>query len=408
LTQLLEVSNPKYFNRPELSIKFMDIFLNIFSYVSPLINQLRPRDISIILRAILGTGYNDKKFLHLLSTVYLKYTEKEDFQKLIYMMYYFAVCDLENSIFAKKALENLNLNLICIQNYLDGHESLENLVGLYDKQFIKIMNDNYMKNVENIKDKLKYFERIQSSEEDIFNVFDTSIKMVWSMTFFISKLKDIEPENLKEFINSGIKILNYIISNLNALSEEDTGVKIKILKSNVDKIFQSYLFLAVNGEKFKIQNNINLDFLKLKDIEIIDTTEDVYNYDKFLLFKQTVKNVINNTQEKCEEFTYEEDYSDITNYNVFKYLKADFFRIKEEENLNKFTEIIFINDPYDYFDISMNYSGYNKFRKILCSALNLKFVEIDYSEFLIFYKDIEINERNNDQLVADFLHFKLS
>lgn len=386
----------------------MDIFLNIFTYVSPLINQLRPRDISIIIRAILGTGYNDKKFLHLLSTVYLKYTEKEEFQKLVSMIYYFAVCDLENSIFAKKALENLNLNLICIQNYLDGHENLENLIGLYDRHFIKIMNDNYMKNVETMKDKLKYFERIQSSEEDIFYVFDSCIKMMWSMTYFISKLKDLQPENMKEFINTGIKILNYIISNLNTLSEEDTGVKIKILKSNVDKIFQSYLFLALNGEKFKIKTNINLDFLKLNNIEFIDTTEDVYEYDKFLEFKRRVKNVINNTVEKCEEFIYEKDYTDITDYNVFKYLKADFFRIKEGENLNKFTEIIFINDPYDYFDISMNHSGYNKFRKILCSALNLKFVEIHYPEFLIFYKDIEISEDNFDQLVTDFLNFKLS
>jgi hypothetical protein len=89
------------------------------------------------------------------------------------------------------------------------------------------------------------------------------------MTYFISKLKDLQPENMKEFINTGIKILNYIISNLNTLSEEDTGVKIKILKSNVDKIFQSYLFLALNGEKFKIKTNINLDFLKLNNITSI-------------------------------------------------------------------------------------------------------------------------------------------
>jgi hypothetical protein len=150
--------------------------------------------------------------------------------------------------------------------------------------------------------------------------------------------------------------------------------------------------------------------LKLTNLELIDNNDEIYDYHNFLIFKKKIGQfLVSTTEMECLEVEYEEDFSDISNYDVFKYLKCDFVRIKENpKDGEKVTELIFINNPYDYFEVSMNYTGYNKFRKNLCGMINLKFIEIDYSEFVLFNKDIKISEENYQHLVQDFISIKLS
>lgn len=405
---LLDTSFPKYYNRPELSIKFTDLFMNIFSYLNSEINSLKARDINYIIKGMINTGYNDKKFLHLLSTVYLKFSEKEEFSKFINIIYYFAVCDLENVIFGKKILDVLNLNLICLESYIDGNEELENLVGLYDRNFVKTLEGVYLKNIEHIKDKIKFFEKIQYNEQEILYALDTMIKTLWSSTFFFSKLKEVDVESSKLFLNVLTKIFNYFISNLISAQDGSSEIKIKVSSANIDKLMQAYLFFIINSEKYSLKNNLNLDFLKLENLLVLDSCEDILEYEKFSLFSQKVKAYINQNIKDIEEYSYSKNYSNLNDYNIFNYLKSDFVRIIEDENNQKMTEIIFINDPFNYFEMSMNNTGFNKFRNNLCKILNLKFREIDYSEFLIFFKDIQIDENNISHLVEEFLNFKLN
>lgn len=405
LISLLEVSAKKYYNREELDLKFSELFLNVFNLLTPAINILKPIDINIIIKGMINSSYNDKKFLHLLSTVYLKYAEREEFKNLTYMMYYFALCDLENVIFYKKTLEVLSLNFICLQNYLTGNEDVYSFEGIYDKPTLKKLEDVYMKNVEIIKDKLRSFERIQYNSDEIFSTLDMLCKMVWTVTFYLSKLKDIKPEDVKQFLAGIIQVFNNFVSNLK--NSEEAGIEIKILKANIDKISLAYVYLLINSEKFSIKRNLNIEFLKLNTLIQIEHKDEVYDYDKFNQFKEKVCHFLQN-QNNIAEIKYEEDFSDISNYKIDKFLKVDFVRKIDNDGDNDSVEIIFINNPYDFFEVSMNHTGFNRLRRHLCNSLQLKFREIDYHEFLIFYKDFEINEENLPKLVEEFLELKLN
>lgn len=140
LVFLLDTSSRKYYNRQELNFEFLQLFRNIFEYVTPKINEFKTNDIQIITRAMLNLSYNDKKLLHLLSTVYLKYSDKEEYKYFVNMVYYFLVCDLDNDIFYAKTLESFKFNLLCLKNYIMGHDSMDNLIGLYDKNLINLLN----------------------------------------------------------------------------------------------------------------------------------------------------------------------------------------------------------------------------------------------------------------------------
>lgn len=145
LVFLLDCSHKKYFNREELNFEFLELFRNIFEFITPKINELKPNDIQIIIKAMLNISYNDKKLVHLLSTVYLKFSDKEDYKHFINMIYYFSVCDLENDTFYAKSLESMKFNLVCLKNYILGNESMDNLIGFYDKNLINILNTKVYK-----------------------------------------------------------------------------------------------------------------------------------------------------------------------------------------------------------------------------------------------------------------------
>jgi hypothetical protein len=380
--------------------------MNIFSHVKPHVNSLTARDINIILKAMINMGYNDKKFLHLLSTVYLKNADYENFFKFITTFYYFAVLDLENIIFSKKIIEVISLEILIVNHYLDGNENLNSLQGMYDKDFIRKLNF-LSRNVQEFKDQITDFEKIKYNENELFSVLDILIKTIWSVSYFVCKEKMINNIQIfKEFMKNLIKIFNNFISNLKA--SEESGVQIKLTKPNIEKFLQAYFFFLLHTKKLELNINLNSEFLKLQNLEIVENNDEIYDYEKFSKFRDKVLQLIKiNTDWECLEVEYQDDYSDISSYDVFKYLKCDFVRMREKDG-KKIPELIFINNPYDYFEITTNSSGFNKFRQNLCSQVNLNYLEIDYAEFLIFNKDITISENNLESLVWEFIHLKLN
>jgi hypothetical protein len=142
LIMLLDISAPVYFNRPELSVSFTDIFpiYSAFQFLSSFANELKPRDIQITLKSFIYTGYVDKKLLNLISTTYLKFSEKEKFQHFIRTAFNFAVCDLESEMFWRKFVDVLKLNNLCLKNMLLGYEDMNHLAGLYDKNLVTMLN----------------------------------------------------------------------------------------------------------------------------------------------------------------------------------------------------------------------------------------------------------------------------
>jgi hypothetical protein len=139
---LLNISNNSYYNstREELSFSFNDLFPNIIiKHLNRFINDIKYKELFVIIPALINTNYVDNKNLHVLSTIYLKYVEKSKFKELIELNYLFAICNLESEIYWKKILDCLNLDLVCIKNYLEGNDNLENLIGFYDKKELTLL-----------------------------------------------------------------------------------------------------------------------------------------------------------------------------------------------------------------------------------------------------------------------------
>jgi hypothetical protein len=426
LVYILDTSHKRYYNREEISFNFLELFKNIFDFLLPKLNEFKSYDIQAILIAMLNISYNDKKFLNLLSTVYLKFSEKEEFRNFVNIVYYFTVCDLENDVFYAKTLETFKFNLLCLKNYILGNDSMDNLIGLYDKNLINILNNKYFDNISRIKDKLRYFERIEFDSEEIFTCLDMLSKTVWNISFILHKVTNkitqgekIKLENFSELIRDAIEIFNILVSNLSKCA--GNGTEVKIINANVKKFLLSYIFLSRLSQNFKIKQNLNLDFLKGKNLNFQDHNYEYKELSKFYKFKRAVLNVISSKELNFEEtltgkFSMREDnlfvefnpsyFEQIENFDVVDFVQAHMKRTNNSKDKIK-TEIILINDPYDYFENTMNESGYNKFRKHLCTLLKLEPIHIDYNEFLTFFKDIQINEENLEDLIREFLVFKI-
>jgi hypothetical protein len=146
LSYLIKLSNPKFYNRSELTIKYTDFFSNIFVYILADINNIPFRDYYFILECMVNLGNIDKKFIQILSTSFIKFESRVDMKSLINCLFLFAKIDLDSEIFWKKAVETIYLNTLCLNNYINGNENMDNLLGIYDRKFVnelnKIVNNN--------------------------------------------------------------------------------------------------------------------------------------------------------------------------------------------------------------------------------------------------------------------------
>jgi len=426
LVYILDTSQKRYYNREELSFNFFELFKNIFQYLPPKLNEFKSYDIQAILKAMLNISYNDKKFLNLLSTVYLKFSEKEEFRNFVNIVYYFSVCDLENDVFYAKTLETFKFNLLCLKNYILGNDSMDNLIGIYDKNLINLLNNKYFENISKINDKLRYFERIEFDSEEIFTCIDILSKTVWNISFILHKVTNkisqgekIKLENFSELIKDAVEIFNILVSNLSKCNEN--GTEVKIINSNVKKILLSYIFLSRLSQNLKIKQNLNLSFLKGNNLNFQDHNFEFKGLNKFYKFKRAVLKVISSKELNFQEtltgkFSMREEnlivefnpsyFEQLENFDDVDFVQAYMKRTSSSKDKIK-NEIILINDPYDCFENTMNESGYNKFRKHICTLLKLEPINIDYNEFLTFFKDIQINDENLEDLIREFLVFKI-
>ena len=161
--------------------------------------------------------------------------------------------------------------------------------------------------------------------------------------------------------------------------------------------------------------------MKGNNLNFQDHNFELKGLSKFYKFKRAVLKVISSKELNFQEtltgkFSMMEEnlfvefnpsyFEQIENFEVVDFVQAYMKRTTSSKDKIK-NEIILINDPYDYFENTMNESGYNKFRKHICTLLKLEPINIDYNEFLTFFKDIQINDENLEDLIREFLVFKI-
>lgn len=120
------------------------------------INEIKRKHLFSIVPGLLNIGSVDKKNFQILSTIFLRYSEKIKFEDLVKFGYFFSYADYDNIILYKKIIEILNNQMICIKNLLDGNEDMKNLIGLLDTNLV----DKLEKDVMFYKYFYKYFTNI--------------------------------------------------------------------------------------------------------------------------------------------------------------------------------------------------------------------------------------------------------
>ncbi len=150
---MFHLSHNKYFNVDHLNCKFTDFFNknNLINETFAKINDIKIKHLYVILPGLINIGSVDKKEIQILSTIFLRYTEKLNFEDLIKMGYFFSIADYENILLYKKLLDVINTQMLCIKNLLDGNDDMRNLIGILDTNYV----DNLEKNVIKLKDKIR-------------------------------------------------------------------------------------------------------------------------------------------------------------------------------------------------------------------------------------------------------------
>jgi len=121
-----------------LTCKFSDFFnkSNLVNETFSKINEIKKKHLFSIIPGLLNIGFVDKKEIQILSTIFLRYSEKLNFEDVIKMGYFFSYSDYENITLYKKILDVMNTQMICIKNLLDGNEDMGNLIGILDTKLV--------------------------------------------------------------------------------------------------------------------------------------------------------------------------------------------------------------------------------------------------------------------------------
>lgn len=256
-----------------------------------------------------------------------------------------------------------------------------------------------MNNISDIKDQLRYFDRIEGNEDEINDCISTLSRMLWIFTAYSTKF-DKKSSNYGELVSDMIEIFNIFASNLNALLNKDEDILPKISYINLLSIIQAYVYLSINSQKLNLKSNINIDFIK--DLEVIPEDNTIENYDKFLMFKEIVKKTMKNN--------YNLNMLDIDNMNLQKYelpmLLFPAYTRKINYKGSQKEQLIFINSPYDFFANTGNNTGFIRVRSNLCKDMNVLQLEIDFNEFMLINIDI-LKKDNFEALVNDYITMKI-
>jgi hypothetical protein len=380
---LLELSHPRYFNRPELSIIYSDFFKDVIGYIMGNINDFKFKNYFNLLNGMINVGISNKKYNQLASTGFLRYHELIKFKEYVEYLNLFTKLDIDSDVFWKKCLETLHWNTLCLHNYHNGYNTMDNYIGLFDKKLVSELNKRYMKNIDDIKDELRFAGNVEQINQNL----NALCKSVWIITYTLVKY-NLKPTYLNDLIVNNIYLFNNYISQI-------SGKKISIEKDTFKTLLFTSIYLNIISKQLNLKSTINLDFLK--HAEIIENHE---NYKKSELesynqFEVVCRNVIEKTLkvEKVDNKNINKIFVGDLNYLLLPdYLYNDGFKLYS----------IFINNPLDSFAITFNQTGINKVRSLLCKMLKIVPIDLDYNELK------EMNRKDNtteglEKLISDYL-----
>ena len=295
------------------------------------------------------------------------------------------------------------------------------------------------KNVTDITENLKDFKKIEKNPAEINKTLNTLTKLIWILTYSsIHYLDKLNVNTITELLKDSIWIFNKFISDLNEniFTNVDNLIDEEIILSreNLNLLIYSYIYFnteenfnknlsssnpekntKIKTHKKKITLNLNIEFLKNINISDFDMLNNI-DYKKYIIFVKLIEYSLVNkdkegslkkhhlgldTQVKVEDFNFfSSKFISINNivdkeYNIL--LDPNFTK---KINLNEnFTEQhIFINQPYEYFNITDAISGKIKIRREICKKLKINFIEYDFYEFLnysnIFISDFNVIQEN--------------
>jgi hypothetical protein len=112
-----------------------------------------------------------------------------------------------------------------------------------------------MRNLNSIKDKLRYLDRIAGSEEELYNCLDFLSKMLWVVTYYLSKYESMSSD-INEFVKNVVDIFNNFATKI--LENKDYP-QLTLLSHNEKNIVNSYLYLSTKSQSYNLKNNINLE-----------------------------------------------------------------------------------------------------------------------------------------------------
>ena len=296
-------------------------------------------------------------------------------------------------------LKSLGKSVNEVNNKYDNNNSYQ-----YQDEInqLKIIINNKEKENKELIDKLN----ILSSEGDIINVENRNNKQrIKDCMSSIDRLKFEKNVIGDEFVNLQQKYENILIDYNKSQNQNE------LLSTNFDRLKKEYNILLEekNRQDIELENNINLKYLKDKEINDI---ENKYNQDFEKLQKEnmelnkTLKNTLDKMNDLNEKNYKLKEINEITNQQLREKIENEQILLKENLNYKASLEDLNIKHKEDidqlnnkinnYKDLNKNYntmkSQYNDLQKLLKSSSEEKSKLIDNNKKLI-----EENKNIDDQ-----------
>lgn len=248
----------------------------------------------------------------------------------------------------------------------------------------------------------------------------------------------ISKENLNILLLSYIYLNNQQNISFPKLSNNENSSIINNAKKDIERFKTSKKFIKNNDQKSNknekpstsINNNINIEFLKSLNVIDYDLINFI-NYNKYIIFAKLIEfnlknrlkiiepnenlitknfqkfhldyNQANPNNKEKEEFNFFKE-----KYYGVKVIDSEIIHLLDPTFFNKIIinqsirdQIVFINQPYDYFKISDSVSGKIKIRREICKILKINYIEYDIYEFLNFSNlqegDFDLNSDNFEE-----------
>ena len=290
-------------------------------------------------------------------------------------------------------LKSLGKSVNEVNNKYDNNNSYNSYQYQDEINKLKIIINNKEKENKELIDKLN----ILSSKGDIINVENRNNKQrIKDCMSSIDRLKFEKNVIGDEFVNLQQKYENILIDYNKSQNQNE------LLSTNFDRLKKEYNILLEekNRQDIELENNINLKYLKDKEINDI---ENKYNQDFEKLQKENMElnKTLKNTLDKMNDLNQKnyklKEINEITNQQLREKIENEQILLKENLNYKASLEDLNIKHKEDidqlnnkinnYKDLNKNYntmkSQYNDLQKLLKSSSEEKSKLIDNNKKLI-------------------------